>query len=686
MQRRSGARRGVRAAALVLLLCCCVRPSLQQEPAAAAPAEPAAPAAAAGAGGGAPAAGKSKVVELAPEVDVEHGDDIDPAGACAAFISSSSCKDVDAGEGQLAECISDLISEAEGEQESGSPAEAVPDACQGAVYDYYIKRSKNINANLPLAKACKEDALRHCNKTWFFGAGEGQIIACLIETKDAVSPDCRGQVFKAQRAAAADYRADPLLAEFCAGDAERLCPDVKPGGGRKQACLENKGRKDFGQPCLTEVTQYEQTASSDYRLNYRLRVNCKDDVAALCAASCPLEDRLCGGAVLRCLTDNQGRLRSAACRGEVLYFERMEVRDYRNDVILAAACRGDVEALCGDVQPGVNGSVHACLRDNRAKLSDACRREELLLESVEAEHIELRGNLLAACDRERGLFCKGVEAGGARVFRCLADNLADPDFGNTCRQEIITKLQRRQANWKLDPPLRRACRSDVSRLCKAEDAAASETGLVYKCLVSHADDLEGECRKELGRAVHMALFVWIPGSILTQPCDVDVADLCLASRPNMLHQPGEVAECLADALERIVAAEAPSWSASPPPGAPAPPRMSAPCRALADAAEPPSVESAFEASLSYSLFGGRLSALEAKTGVPLVSRDQTGHAEAITLSGWSALAGILALVATVTAGAAYGWRRWYGGPGDKSTVVLKSRGAYRRVGAGGLGE
>jgi hypothetical protein len=220
-----------------------------------------------------------------------------PPGACAKFIPSSSCKDVDAGEGKVAECISQLIASAEaagtGEDAGGSggaqggcvrmrrvlcfaagagcclaawvvplqprlprncdsrlsrltfqpglppvrprPPELVPDKCEAEVYDFFIKRSKNINANVPLgerganglgraglgrtkagaawwrlggeglleswcrffthalaapaapipsrcrpaAKACKGDAVKHCNNTWFFGHTQGRVIACL---------------------------------------------------------------------------------------------------------------------------------------------------------------------------------------------------------------------------------------------------------------------------------------------------------------------------------------------------------------------------------------------------------------------------------------------------------------------------------------------------------------------------
>jgi len=57
------------------------------------------------------------------------------------------------------------------------------------------------------------------------------------DIKDKVSPPCKSQIFKIQKAAAADLRADPALEEACHEDADRLCKDVKDGGGRKQACL-----------------------------------------------------------------------------------------------------------------------------------------------------------------------------------------------------------------------------------------------------------------------------------------------------------------------------------------------------------------------------------------------------------------------------------------------------------------
>ncbi len=54
---------------------------------------------------------------------------------------------------------------------------------------------------------------------------------------------------------------------------------------------------------------------------------------------------------------------------------------------------------------------------------------------------------------------------------------------------------RRQANWKLDPPLRKACRADVAQLCSAEDAQSSEQGLVYKCLIKNVANIAYGCQR-----------------------------------------------------------------------------------------------------------------------------------------------------------------------------------------------
>jgi Golgi apparatus protein 1 len=96
---------------------------------------------------------------------------------------------------------------------------------------------------------------------------------------------------------------------------------------------------------------------------------------------------------------------SQACQDEIFYYELMEVTDFRNDVILAEACRGDVESLCLDVEPG-EGRVHQCLRMHRDELSPKCKQEEMKLAAIEYRDIRLRPKLNKLCSEEKAVYCK----------------------------------------------------------------------------------------------------------------------------------------------------------------------------------------------------------------------------------------------------------------------------------------
>lgn len=241
----------------------------------------------------------------------------------------------------------------------------------------------------------------------------------------------------------------------------------------------------------------------------------------------------------------------------------------------------------------------------------------------------------------------------------------DPDFGSKCRIDVLTKLLRRQANWKLDPPLRKACKDSVRSLCSKEDAVKSEEGAVYKCMIRQYADLGDGCQKELGRALHMALRIWQPGAILTSVCDGDIRSQCLKDRPNMAKMAGAVGQCLATIVKEMEEEEdsgktkAARW-------------ISEECRSLTEVAEPPDMREAFDASLSLGFLQAQLEALEGPTGLTFVSKDRN---HSVTLTGWTALLGVASFVLVLAYGVSLAVRKIRGGPESQgySTLVLKNR-------------
>ena len=117
-------------------------------------------------------------------------------------------------------------------------------------------------------------------------------------------------------------------------------------------CLQNHTEaSDMSTECKDEIDRDQARSSEDYRLNYKLAEACKRDTDTLCPNLCQ-QHQACGGQVLRCLTDKSDQISAKACRDEVFYFKKMEVTDFRNDVLLAAACRDDVDEFCSKVKPG----------------------------------------------------------------------------------------------------------------------------------------------------------------------------------------------------------------------------------------------------------------------------------------------------------------------------------------------
>ena len=59
-------------------------------------------------------------------------------------------------------------------------------------------------------------------------------------------------------------------------------------------------------------------------------------------------------------------------------------------------------------------------------------------------------------------------AGKGRMFKCLQESLAQPDFGQACRTQVEERGQRMQEDYRLDYGVAEACEPDVTTYCAAE--------------------------------------------------------------------------------------------------------------------------------------------------------------------------------------------------------------------------
>ena len=87
------------------------------------------------------------------------------AGPCQEELDQW-CAAVKPGEGRLANCLGGELSV---EGQAGHKGAKISDACKKELTSFKIDRSTNINMDIPLAKACKADAEKHCANKYEVG-------------------------------------------------------------------------------------------------------------------------------------------------------------------------------------------------------------------------------------------------------------------------------------------------------------------------------------------------------------------------------------------------------------------------------------------------------------------------------------------------------------------------------------
>ena len=139
------------------------------------------------------------------------------------------------------------------------------------------------------------------------------------------------------------------LGRPCADDVTRLCPGVKPGGGRIAGCLQAKADQ-VSPACKARMEQAKEVHQA-----------CHADAEKFCSDIPPGQGR-----VAVCIQQHEAEL-SPTCRAHIQQ-ARTRFREVQ------AACRDDAAKFCTNVPPG-RGRVAVCLHEHEADLSDGCKAQ-----------------------------------------------------------------------------------------------------------------------------------------------------------------------------------------------------------------------------------------------------------------------------------------------------------------------
>lgn len=534
--------------------------------------------------------------------------------------------------------------------------------CKSRTEKLIALASEDIRFNVPLADACFEDRTNFCSNV---PPGSAGVIRCLQDQRESLSYECRATLFDQEVRMSENIDFQYPMKKVCKAELEKFCADVPVGHARAIKCLEESlDKSGMSKACMKEVRRFENRENEDYRLNYRLSHACELEIDMMCANACnPMMGEACGGQVLRCLSDKQDDIKNEECKKEVSYFINMEVTDFRNDIILAEACRRDVEQYCADVEFG-DGRILNCLRDNRDNLSKACSEEEAKLSQQQANNINNNPVLKKVCKEERDAYCKTVKAGRSRVIRCLQENMNKADFGEACKAELNRRLYRKTVDYRLDPGVTRNCKDEIDNgVCKEAKATADgENAAVLKCLVDKYDDISEDCGGEVARATRTAIWAYREEHPFTMACDSDVDKLCLNGKPVSFYTYGTISRC----LSRKVANATAEGKDTP---------LNPACAKLIAVGAPADVRSSFATDMTIAGLAYNMESMVGLSKGTLATRPTRGKGRTLTLSGWIALLGMFSLVVVVIGGLYLGYRQWrFGDTGLNFgyTMVVKS--------------
>eukprot|EP01023_Acetabularia_acetabulum_P062960 TRINITY_DN783_c0_g2_i1.p1 TRINITY_DN783_c0_g2~~TRINITY_DN783_c0_g2_i1.p1 ORF type:complete len:858 (-),score=205.30 TRINITY_DN783_c0_g2_i1:1114-3687(-) len=551
---------------------------------------------------------------------------------------------MDTGDIRIIECLQDFRDELKEE------------SCGQYVHKIMAQEFSDIRLDIPLAEACADDRNKFCGG---IPPGSAGVISCLEDFRKDLSPMCKATLFDQEVQMAEDIDFKYPMKQACRPEIEKFCKSVPHGHARIIRCLqENMDKQGFGQECRDEVKNDVARASTDYRLNYRLYNACKQDKENLCSGECQSENDQtgsCGGRVLQCLTQNIDNIQQQDCSNEVMYFIKMEITDFRNDVTLAEMCHDDVDKFCSKIERGV-GKVHRCLRDNLKDLTEQCRQEEMKLMQLQSRDVRLQPTLMKSCQSEMYMYCQRISPGGGRVFRCLQKNLGQTEFGAECAQEVKARGELMQTDYRLDYSLKNNCQKDANSFCKEAAKGPHKVAAVIQCLIKNYDDLEDGCSREMSRAVRMALWTYKPNGGITAVCDADVNTTCAGvagiSRKKAFGI-GVVGRC----LSKQVAEQKPFQNNE--------------CQKLISMTVPKDMSEMFTpsgSSLDSVTIVEKLQVLEQKlgSGGTLVQSGRVAGFASLAFGGWVLIGTMVVVLAAVIAFLALGIRNVF-----SSTIVVK---------------
>uniref|UniRef100_A0A3P9JN31 Golgi apparatus protein 1 n=1 Tax=Oryzias latipes TaxID=8090 RepID=A0A3P9JN31_ORYLA len=309
-----------------------------------------------------------------------------------------------------------------------------------------VEMSEDIRLDPELYESCRPDITKLCQNV---APGNAQIIECLKDKKEKLTPRCHQKVFKLQEVEMVDPELDYQLMRVCKHMIKRFCTEAD-GKNVLQCLKQNKNSETMDPKCKQMITKRQITQNTDYRLNPVLRKACKADIPKFCSSvlNKATADTELEGQVISCLKLKYADQRlSSDCEDQIRVILQESALDYRLDPQLQIHCSREISTLCAEEAAAQEqtGQVEECLKINLLKIKQECKKEVLNMLKESKADIFVDPVLHTACALDIKHHCAAIPPGKGRHMSCLMEALQDRRV--RLQPECKKRLQDRIEMW-----------------------------------------------------------------------------------------------------------------------------------------------------------------------------------------------------------------------------------------------
>lgn len=448
--------------------------------------------------------------------------------------------------------------------------------CRNVIQELELVAFSDFRLIGPFVRDCEDDIEANgCGRlsTDRNTLSQGETLACLQSKIDDLTKECRKGVLRLSELQSDNVRLDKKLFLACTADAQRFCPDIRPGTGAVYKCLiRNKNDQTMSSLCKEQLLRRDKLIAHDYKVSKGLARACKEDIKNnKCRRGVSEDKDVRLAQILLCLeaaSKNNTKI-SPECLAEMTDHRKLLMDDFQLSPEILTGCADDITKFCDSLE-AAGKTIHCLMEHARPKkkkdrrITSTCQRalEMVIKVSDVAEDWRVDPVLRNACKPVVDIACRDASSGDARVMSCLMEKIGTEFMTSDCEIALMQIQYFVARDFKLDPQLYRNCKADAIKLCHAKpswdnaDNAPMDPDrgpLILPCLYRsafHPDkdvQLKPECFQEIKRVMRQRAI-----SVDLIP---EVEDMCIDDLANYCFdktQKGEEMQCLQDNLEKLI--------------------------------------------------------------------------------------------------------------------------------------